>query len=409
MGFDVTGFRKNFPALNRKVCGNPLVYFDSAASSLTPIAVADKIRDFYLNNSANVHRGIHELSEEGTTAFEQSRAEIRTFVNAPSEQSVVLSYGCTDSINTIVNGFAASKLKSADTVLIAESEHHANIVPWQMLQKKIGFEIVKIPIDEHGRLRHEIMSEYAGKSIRFVCLASHSNATGVAHNVQEWTQWVHKQGGYLVLDAAQAVSHGAVDFKGLGVDFLSFSFHKMYGPFGVGALISKEEHLSDFVPVRGGGEMIDSVRFSGTTFAKPPQLLEAGTPNVAGVIGAGESIRFIRGFDSKELASHESSLAKMCREGVQSIEGVELLGNEDPQNAPLVSFAVKKCHPHDLSTLLNGYGIAVRAGHHCAQPVMDRYGFSGTIRASFLAYNTHDEVSYFVEKLKTSIKMLRDA
>ncbi len=389
--FDVDRSRADFPALHQEVHGKPLVYLDNAATTQKPRAVIDAVRNFYERDCSNVHRGVHLLSQRATVGFEKARTTVKNFLGAADSRSIVFTRGTTEGINLVASSFVRPRLGEGDEVLISAMEHHSNIVPWQLLCEERGAHLKVIPIDDNGDV---ILAEYERlltERTKIVGIVHVSNALGTVNPVREMIATAHAHGVPVLVDGAQAVPHLAVDVRELDCDFYVFSGHKVYGPTGIGALYGKREHLMEMVPYQGGGDMILSVTFEGTTYNEPPHRFEAGTPNIEGAIGLAAALDYVNGIGLDDIAAHERRLLTDATAAVLEIPGVRLVGSAR-ERASALSFVMEGIHPHDIGTILDSEGIAVRAGHHCAQPVMKRYGVSATVRASFALYNTDSEI-----------------
>ena len=404
--FDVQKIRAQFPILSQSVNGKPLVYFDNGATSQKPQVVIDSIVDYYSNYNANIHRGVHTLSQLATDAYEQARYKIQKHFNAKQPYEIIFTSGTTESINLVANGFA-SLVEKNDEIIISALEHHSNIVPWQMLCEKTGAILKVIPIDSNGEL---ILSEYEkllSNKTKLVCCNHISNALGTLNPIEEIIKKAHAVGAAVLIDGAQSCPHLQPDVQALDVDFYVTSAHKMCGPTGVGMLYGKEEWLRKLPPYKGGGEMIATVTFEKTTYADLPHKFEAGTPNICGGIAFGAAIDYMNevGFDN--IAKHEHELLVYGTQKLQEIEGVTIYGPSDlTKKASVISFNIENIHPYDIGTIIDKLGIAVRTGHHCAQPIMDFYKIPGTLRASFAFYNTKEEIDIFVAAVKKAKMML---
>jgi cysteine desulfurase/selenocysteine lyase len=390
--------RHDFPALAQTVHGNPLVYLDNAATTQKPLAVLHALTDFYTRDCANIHRGVHALSQRATVAFEQARSAVKAHLGAADSREIVFTRGATEAVNLVAAGFVRPRLAPGDEVLVSHMEHHSNIVPWQLLCAERGATLKVIPIDDRGDIILEAYERLLSERTKIVGIVHISNALGTVNPIAEMVQTAHARGVPVLVDGAQAVPHAAVDVRALDCDFYVFSGHKAYGPSGIGALYGKRKHLLEMVPYQGGGDMILSVSFAGTTYQEPPHRFEAGTPNIEGAIGLAAALRFLQGLGLETVAAHEAELLATATAAVLEIPGVRLIGNAR-RRAAVLSFVMDGIHPHDVGTILDAEGIAVRAGHHCAQPVMARYGVSATVRASFGAYNTADEIEALVRGL----------
>ncbi|NRB59708.1 MAG: cysteine desulfurase [Winogradskyella sp.] len=402
--FSVKDIRKDFPVLNRKVNGKPLIYFDNAATSQTPQQVIDVIVDYYSNYNANIHRGVHSLSQEATDAYEQARVKIQKHFNAAKPYEIILTSGTTHSINLVASGFSAL-LKKDDEVIVSALEHHSNIVPWQMLCERTGAVLKVIPMNDDGEL---IMSEYEkllSVNTKLVFVNHISNALGTINPIEDITEKAHMVGAAVLIDGAQACPHIKPDVQALNVDFYVCSAHKICGPTGVGMLYGKEEWLNKLPPYQGGGEMIAEVSFEKTTYADLPHKFEAGTPNICGGIAFGAAIDYMNSIGLETIAAYEKELLVYATNKLLEIDGLKIYGNSENKTS-VISFNVGNIHPYDLGTLLDKMAIAVRTGHHCAQPIMDYYKIPGTVRASFMFYNTKEEIDTFITSLKKAVMML---
>jgi len=401
--FPVEKIRADFPILQRKVNGKPLVYFDNAATSQTPKVVIDAIVNYYSNYNANIHRGVHTLSQEATDLYEQARITLQKHFNAKHAYEIIFTSGTTHSINVVASGFS-SMLKKGDEIIVSALEHHSNIVPWQMLCEKTGAELKVIPMNEEGSL---IMSEYdklLSENTKLVFCNHISNALGTINPIEEIIKKAHQVGAAVLIDGAQSTPHMKVDFQNLDVDFYVTSAHKICGPTGVGLLYGKQEWLEKLPPYQGGGEMIDTVTFEKTTYAGLPHKFEAGTPNICGGIAFGVAIDYMNtiGFDA--IGIYEQELLAYGTQELLKIDGVRIYGTA--HKTSVISFNVAEIHPYDIGSILDKLGIAVRTGHHCAQPIMEFYKIPGTVRASFAFYNTKEEIDVFIKGLQKTIMML---
>jgi cysteine desulfurase/selenocysteine lyase len=405
MGLDVTSIRADFPILSRQVNGQDLVYLDNAATSQTPTQVIDVIADYYKSYNANIHRGVHSLSQEATDKFEQARQTILTHFNIQKSHEVIFTSGTTHSINLVAFGFG-TLLHPGDEVIVSALEHHANIVPWQMMCERSGAILRVIPMTDDGTLDMHAYNELLNTKTKLVFVNHVSNALGTINPIEEIIQKAHKSGAAVLVDGAQACGHIKPDLKKLDVDFYTVSAHKLCGPTGIGMLYGKEKWLNKLPPYQGGGEMIDEVTFEKTTYADLPHKFEAGTPNICGGIAFGAALDYMNtiGFDA--IGNYEDDLLQYATEKLTQIEGLRIYGDNNQKTA-VISFNIDTIHPYDVGTLLDKMGIAVRTGHHCAQPIMDYYKIPGTIRASFAFYNTKDEVDTFVNGVQRAVAMLR--
>lgn len=397
-GFDVERVRADFPALRLEVHGRPLVYLDNAATSQKPQVVIDRLRDYYAEENSNVHRGVHYLSQQATEAFEQARWAVAGFINAPAPEQVIFTRGTTDSINLVAATFGRMNVGAGDEVVISTMEHHSNIVPWQMLCDEKGARLRVVPITDAGEIVYDEYVRLLTPRTRLAAFCHISNALGTINPVREMIAEAHERGVPVLLDGAQAAPHWPIDVQELDCDFYCFSGHKMLGPTGIGVLFGKREHLEAMPPYQGGGDMIDRVTFERTTYNELPHKLEAGTPNIAGAIGLATAIAYMERVRRGEIAAYEKKLLEYATERVREIDGLNVIGTAR-HKASVLSFLLEGVHPYDTGTILDQLGIAVRTGHHCTQPLMDRLGIPGTVRASFAFYNTPAEVDALVEGL----------
>ncbi|PTM01572.1 MAG: cysteine desulfurase CsdA [Candidatus Arcticimaribacter sp.] len=402
--FDVNNIRKDFPILERTVNGLPLVYFDNAATSQTPNQVIDVIADYYRNYNSNIHRGVHTLSQEATDAYEGARKTVQNHFNAAHPHEIIMTSGTTHSINIIASGYTQI-LREGDELILSAMEHHSNIVPWQMLCERTGAVLKVIPMNQTGVLEMDVYKTLLSEKTKLVFVNHVSNALGTVNPIDEIIKEAHAIGAKVLLDGAQAAPHIKADVQALDVDFYVTSAHKLCGPTGVGMLYGKESLLNMLPPYQGGGEMIAEVRFEKTTYADLPHKFEAGTPNIAGGIAFGAALDYMNGIGFDTIAAYEHELLDYATEQLKAIEGVRIYG-EAPQKTAVVSFNVNEIHPYDIGSILDKLGIAVRTGHHCAQPIMDFYKIPGTVRASFSFYNTKEEIDMMIKALKRAIQML---
>ncbi|MBP8925290.1 MAG: cysteine desulfurase [Pseudomonadales bacterium] len=389
--FDVQALRGDFPILHQQINGQPLVYLDNAATTHKPVAVIETLAEYYRTINSNVHRGAHSLSDRSTSAFEQARDRVAHFINSPAREQLIWTRGTTESLNLVAASFARPRLRSGDRILVSGMAHHSNIVPWQIVAGQCGATVVPIPVTADAELDLDALRSLLDERTRIVALEHVSNALGTVHPVAEIIRLAHEAGAQVVLDGAQAVAHMPVDVQALDVDFYAFSGHKMFGPTGIGVLYGKREWLESMPPYQSGGEMIETVSFSGTRYARLPYRFEAGTPHIAGAIGLGAAVSYLEGLDRETLAVHEGALLALALELAHDFPGFRLIGRA-ASKIGVLSFLLEGAHPHDVGTLLDQQGVAVRTGHHCAQPVMDHFAIPGTIRASFSIYNTLGEV-----------------
>jgi len=404
MILDVNKIRNDFPILKRKVNGCPFIYFDNAATSQKPSKVIASITDYYENYNSNIHRGVHTVSQEATDAYENARKKIQKHFNAKYSEEIILTSGTTHSINLVANGFT-SLLNSNDEILISELEHHSNIVPWQMMCEKNGAKLKVIPLKDNGELDYESFLKKLSKRTKVVFVNHVSNALGTINPIKKIISESHKHGAAVLIDGAQASSHLKADLQDLNVDFYTTSAHKLCGPTGIGMLYGKKEWLEKLPPYQGGGEMISEVTFEKTTYAELPNKFEAGTPNIVGAIGFGNALDYLNEVGFEKIESYETELLDYATARLKSIPNLKIYG-EAKNKTSVISFNIGELHSYDLGTILDKYGIAVRTGQHCAQPVMDFFGISGTVRASFSFYNTKEEIDYFYESLKKAVAML---
>jgi cysteine desulfurase/selenocysteine lyase len=389
--FDAQRAREDFPILAQQVNGHPLVYLDNAATTQKPNAVIDAICNYYRQDNSNVHRGAHALSDRATAKFEQARTSVAQFLNAASTKQIVWTKGATESINLVASSWGRSQLKAGDRVLVSAMEHHSNIVPWQIVAAEKGATVEAIPVLDNGAIDMSAFKAMLDSRVKMVAVGHVSNALGTINPVTEIVAMAHAAGALCLLDGAQAVGHWPVDLQALNCDFYVFSAHKLYGPTGVGILYGKLELLEAMPPYQGGGEMIESVSFSGTTYNQLPYKFEAGTPNIAGAVGLGAAIQYLNSMDRAAAAAHEQALLDYAQEKAAHVPGLKIIGTSSAK-ASVLSFVLEGIHPADIGTLLDQQGVAVRTGNHCAQPIMDQYGIPGTVRASFSFYNTFDDV-----------------
>jgi cysteine desulfurase/selenocysteine lyase len=402
--FNITKIRADFPILKREVNGKPLVYLDNAATSQTPQQVIDVILDYYQNYNANIHRGVHALSQEATDKYEQARIKIQKHFNAAEAHEIILTSGTTHSINIVANGFS-SLIKKGDEILVSAMEHHSNIVPWQMLCERTGALLKVIPMNKEGELLMDVYDELLSERTKLVFCNHISNALGTINPIEEIIEKAHKVGAAVLIDGAQAAPHLVADVQQLDVDFYTISAHKVCGPTGVGMLYGKEEWLNKLPPYQGGGEMIAEVTFEKTTYAGLPHKFEAGTPNICGGIAFGAALDYMNDIGFKAIADYEHELLEYATSELLKIEGLKIYGTAKNKTS-VISFNVKNIHPYDIGSILDKLGIAVRTGHHCAQPIMDFYKIPGTVRASFSFYNSKEEVDTLVAGVERAKNML---
>ena len=392
--------RGQFPILDQEVNGNPLVYLDSAATTQKPRAVIDAIVDYYERYNSNIHRGVHTLSQRATDAYEKARESVRRFLNAPDAKDIVFVRGTTEAVNLVAHSFVRPRLSPGDEIVISGMEHHSNIVPWQLILEETGAVLKPVPFNDAGQLDLAAFEEAITEKTKFVSLVHVSNSLGTINPVKEVVERAHSRGVPVFLDGAQAAGHEAVDVQALDCDFYAISGHKLYGPTGIGALYGKAEVLESMQPYQGGGEMITRVTFEDTKFHKVPHRFEAGTPNIVGSIGLGAAIEWVESVGIENIAAYEHELLEYATEALSVFgDNIRVIGTAE-KKAGILSFVVENAHPHDVGTILDQEGVAVRAGHHCAQPVMQRYDVAATVRASFAVYNTREDVDALVRALK---------
>ena len=403
---NIEKIRDDFPILSRHNRGLPFAYLDNAATSQKPSIVIDSIKNYYASSNSNVHRGVYELAEEAEHLYHNSRKFISQYFNA-SEKETIFVRGATEGLNLIAHSYASNTLNQNDEIIVTEMEHHANIVPWQLVCERTGAKLKVCPTLPDGSLDREWISKNISReSVKLISLTAISNTLGTINPVAEITAEAKSFGKTVVIDGAQSVPHQKTDFRKLGCDFFTFSGHKVFGPMGIGVVLGKEAILREMIPYQGGGDMIDQVSFEGTTFAPAPQKFEAGTPNVAGAIGLGKAIEYISQFSMEAIAHHEHLLYKTAISGLAEIAGFKEHGTTE-NKAAVLSFTIENIHPHDLATFLDAQGIAIRTGHHCCQPLMKVLGVEATARASFALYNTEDEAVRLVEAVKKAVSILR--
>ena len=396
--------RSEFPILSRDVYGRPLVYLDNAATTQKPLCVLDAMREEYLNVNANVHRGVHYLSQQATDLHEAAREKVRQFINANKTEEIVFTRGTTEAINLVASSFCESQMKAGDEVLVSDMEHHSNIVPWQLQAQRRGIVVRHLPISDRGELNFDEMGDFLTEKTKIVSIAHVSNVLGTINDVKRIVALAHDRGIPVLVDAAQSAPHMPVDVQQLDCDFMAFSGHKMYGPTGIGVLYGKEEWLDRLPPYQGGGEMIDRVSWENTTFERLPFKFEAGTPDYVATHGLATAIDYLSAIGLERIEAHEQELTRYCMEQLKTIDGIRLFGEAEQKDA-VVSFLVGDIHHLDLGTLLDRLGIAVRTGHHCAQPLMTRLGITGTVRASFALYNTKEEIDTLVAGIRRVSQM----
>jgi cysteine desulfurase / selenocysteine lyase len=397
---DILDIRKQFPILHQEVNGNPLVYLDSAATSQKPIQVIEALEKYYREYNSNVHRGVHTLGTRATDGYEGAREKVRKFINAKSTEEIIFTRGTTTALNTVAASYGAANLKEGDEIVISHMEHHSNIIPWQQIAKKTGAQLKYLPLQEDGSISLEDVQATVNHNTKIVSIMQVSNVLGVINPIKEIAKIAHENGAIMVVDGAQSAPHMKIDVQDLDCDFFAFSGHKMCGPTGIGALYGKKSLLEKMEPIEFGGEMIDFVELYDSTWKELPWKFEGGTPIIAGAIGLGAAIDFLEQIGLEQIAEHEHRLAAYAMEKMATIEGITIFGPQDPaKRAGLVTFNISDVHPHDVATVLDAEGIAVRAGHHCAQPLMRWLKQSATARASFYLYNTEEEIDKLVAGL----------
>ena len=402
--FDVNKIREDFPILKKKVHGKNLVYLDNAATTQKPVQVLNKLEEYYNTMNANIHRGVHALSQQATEEFEGARIQIKQFINALGKNQIIFTRGTTESINLVASSFGRAHIKEGDEVIISHLEHHSNIVPWQLLCKEKNAKLRIIPINDNGELIYEEFEKLVNEKTKFISIVYVSNSLGTVNDAKRIINYAHQFNVPVLVDAAQAVNHIKVDVQDLDCDFLAFSGHKIYGPTGIGALYGKVELLEAMPPYQGGGDMISKVTFEETTYNELPHKFEAGTPDIAGAIGLGAAIEYVSKLGIENIREHETSLLEYATKRVSEVPGLRIIGKAREKTSVL-SFVLDNIHPHDIGTFLDFEGVAIRTGHHCTQPVMQRFKIPATSRASFAMYNTKDEIDVLVNGLKKIIEV----
>jgi cysteine desulfurase/selenocysteine lyase len=404
-GLNIEQVRKDFPILDQQVNGSPLVYFDNAATTQKPQVVIDALNQYYTKDNANIHRGLHTLAERATTGYELTRKKLKDFLHAASTDQIIFTSGTTASVNLVAQSYGRANFSKGDVILVSNLEHHSNIVPWQLIAQETGAEIQVIPVDEIGVLDISAYKSLLTDRVKFVAVNHVSNAIGTINPIKHMIDLAHEVGAKVLIDGAQSVAHFDIDVQALGIDFLAFSAHKLFGPTGVGVLYGKRELLEAMPPYQGGGEMIKEVSFAGTTYNELPYKFEAGTPNIADVYAFGFALDYLKSLPKNSVWEQEKSLLDYATEQLCGIDGLRIIG-QAPEKIAVVSFIIEGIHPQDIGVLLDKFGVAIRTGHHCAQPLMARYELVGTCRASFAFYNTKSEIDLFVKALKRAIMML---
>ena len=403
---DWPALREDFPILRERVNGHPLIYFDSAASSQKPAAVLDVVRSYYEHENANVHRGLHALSARATEHYEKSRQRVADFIGSETADEIVFTRGTTESINLVAQAWGGKFLRAGDVILLTEMEHHSNLVPWQLLAEKIGLKLRFIPVRDDGTLDLEKLPPLLTSDVKLFAFTYVSNSLGTINPAQELCRKAKEVGAVTLIDAAQAIGHMPLNVQELGCDFLAFSGHKMCAPTGIGALYGQLEVLEATPPYHGGGEMIVSVSLEKSSFKQPPQRFEAGTPNIAGAIGLAAAIDYLEGIGREQIFQHDVDLAQYALERMTKLPGLRVIG-PTKNRAGVISFVMDAAHPHDLTTFADRYGLAMRGGHHCNQPLMKRFGVPGTTRASFYLYNTREEIDQMIDILERAIRFFK--
>ena len=404
--FDVEKIRGEVPILSRRVYGKPLVYLDSGATAQKPRCVIEQVDALYRGMNANIHRGVHLLSEEATERYEAARSRIAAFIGAAEREEVVFTAGATASLNTVAYAWGERFVQAGDNIVVSEMEHHSNIVPWQLLAQRKGAEIRMLPFDDDGRLRTECLPSLVDARTRAVAVTQASNTLGTRPDLRPVVEAAHAVGAVVAVDGCQGIVHGGANVREMGCDFYAFSGHKLYGPTGIGVLYGRRELLEAMPPFLGGGDMVDRVTFAGTTFAPVPLKFEAGTANFVGAIALGRAVEFLQEFDPAEIEAHETALLRRATERLSAIDGLRIYGTTEDKCA-IVSFNVEGVHPYDMGMILDKLGIAVRTGQHCAEPVMDHYATTGMCRASFALYNTLGEADALADGVARAVRMLR--
>ncbi len=404
--FDINEIRKQFPVLDQQVYGKQLVYFDNAATTQKPLCVIERERDYYLHENCNIHRGVHYLSQMATEAYENARKTVAKFINARQAEEIVFTRGTTESLNLLATSLGQLLVNEGDKVVVSAMEHHSNMVPWQQMLMRTKGELLVIRMDKNGVLDLNHYEELLKQKPKIVSIAHISNTLGTVNPVKKMVAMAHKYGIPVIVDGAQSMAHQVIDVQDLDCDFYVFSGHKMYAPMGIGGLYGKMEWLEKMPPYQFGGEMVDKVSFEKTTFNKVPFKFEAGTPNVGAALGLETAVKFIQSIDRQEVEAYEDELLRYATEQLAGIEGIRFIG-EAPKRNGLISFVIDGIHPYDLGTIIDKMGVAVRTGHHCAEPVMTFFGIPGTVRASFAMYNTKEEIDIFVKAVNKAAAMLR--
>jgi len=399
-----TDIKSDFPTLNQKINGNDLVYLDNAATTQKPISVINSVNDYYKKTNSNIHRGVHTLSQEATEKYENSRKKIANFINSRSEKEIIFVRGATEAINLVANSYVRPLLKPKDQIIITEMEHHANIVPWQIICNEKEAELKILPINKKGELVISKLEKLINEKTKFMAINHVSNSLGTVNNIRKIVEIAHEHDIRILIDGAQAVQHIPVNVKEIDADFYCFSGHKIYAPTGIGVLYGKKNLLDEMPPYQGGGDMIKSVTFEKTIYNEVPNKFEAGTPNISGAIGLGAAIDYILEIGIENIAKHEAKLLNYASEKIRKIEGVEIIGNAKDK-ASVLSFTIENIHPHDIGTIMDSQGVAIRAGNHCTQPVMDFYSIPATARASFAIYNDKNDVDKLISSVRRTLEV----
>lgn len=403
---DIESIRQDFPVLSREINGKPLVYFDNAATSQKPLSVINALTDYYKRYNANIHRGVYTMSAEATEAYDDARENVRHFINAAEAREIIFTRGATEAINLVAYSYGRTNIGEGDEIIVSEMEHHANIVPWQVLCNERKAKLVVLPVNDNGEIRLADLENLFTSRTKLVAISHVSNTLGTVNPVKEIIKTAHSHGIKVLIDGAQAVMHSKVDVQDIDADFYAFSGHKMFAPMGIGVLYGKAELLDAMPPYQTGGDMISSVKFSGTTYNEIPMKFEAGTPNVEGAVGLNAAISYLDSHDTSLIEAHEHELLEYATEKLLEIDGLRIIGTAE-NKISVISFVVDGLNPMDIGIMLDTMGIAVRTGQHCTEPLMDRFGIPGTVRASMAFYNTLNEIDAFVEALKKSIKLLK--
>ena len=398
--------KSDFPILNQKINGHDLVYLDNAATTQKPKLVIDTINDYYRKTNSNIHRGVHTLSQRATEHYENARTKIANFINSESEKEIIFVRGATEAINLVANSYVRPLLNQDDEIIISQMEHHANIVPWQMICKEIGAKLIILPMNQKGELIVSELENIINKKTRFIAINHVSNSLGTVNSIEDIVRIAHENNIKILVDGAQAIQHIPINMEKINADFYCFSGHKIYAPSGIGILYGKKKLLDEMIPYQGGGDMIKSVTFEKTIYNDVPNKFEAGTPNISGAIALGAAIDYITNLGIKNIAKHETELLEYATEEINKINGVRIIGNAE-NKASVLSFVIDNVHPHDVGTIMDAEGVAIRAGNHCNQPVMDFYSIPATARASFAIYNTKEDVDKLIAAITKTIEVFR--